>query len=546
MKTVIGQSACTSEKTAIRASWTRRAGRALYFLALPAVALTASAGAWAEVANYSLSTKTIYIQPGARSGSVTVLLHATNVNPEAMDKPLSTPVDLGKPDGDTKVGFEAAEMPRGKSSRTWLLTVDATRLPLNASQQRYIQVELAGETRTLDYTLSNLPTAAFEWTVVPLPAEFSQEAGKPIAIGVTVGPVPATNVSLSGTTLVEARTKHRLAGERLTLCRAPSGCDGTPLTLEPNRSHRLWLLPTGDDALIGKFSGTITLTAAEKPIGGTASATIFATTSARRWLGVAVILLGVAVGWGLTGPLRSWMRRLQLLRPAAVLVDKLAALRPRLDGSPGETAELRKALNGIEAELSEAVLEQEGHLPAHIPWPWSSDGPNPTAYRDYLQARSQQVACLDMLIEAVSDLRRLWAAAAPPDQPRYEAAINEIDELASARRTDAAALAQAIAAIMARAQPAAKGLRAPSAPAPTRYEQLTVATRRLSLAVWAGYAALTVALGAYVLVWTNNGFGVGLDYLDCLFWGAGLPAATQLAQATPATVATALGVSNAK
>jgi hypothetical protein len=49
------------------------------------------------------------------------------------------------------------------------------------------------------------------------------------------------------------------------------------------------------------------------------------------------------------------------------------------------------------------------------------------------------------------------------------------------------------------------------------------------------------------VVLSNLGFGLWTDYLMCFFWGFGLPTgATQLAQLTPGTIATSLGISLAR
>ena len=61
--------------------------------------------------------------------------------------------------------------------------------------------------------------------------------------------------------------------------------------------------------------------------------------------------------------------------------------------------------------------------------------------------------------------------------------------------------------------------------------------------VWGVLGTLATALGAYVVVFSNPGFGLMVDFLFCLFWGFGLPiGAQQLAQASIANVGSALGV----
>lgn len=50
--------------------------------------------------------------------------------------------------------------------------------------------------------------------------------------------------------------------------------------------------------------------------------------------------------------------------------------------------------------------------------------------------------------------------------------------------------------------------------------------------MWLIWALLTRCVDVAALLATNYGFGVGLDYFKCFFWGAGYPGR---AVATPAT-----------
>jgi hypothetical protein len=75
------------------------------------------------------------------------------------------------------------------------------------------------------------------------------------------------------------------------------------------------------------------------------------------------------------------------------------------------------------------------------------------------------------------------------------------------------------------------------------YERLTLEIASTSLWVWALFAVLATALGAYVVVLSNTGFGLSADFLLCFFWGVGVPiGAQQLAQSTTVSAGSALGV----
>jgi hypothetical protein len=79
---------------------------------------------------------------------------------------------------------------------------------------------------------------------------------------------------------------------------------------------------------------------------------------------------------------------------------------------------------------------------------------------------------------------------------------------------------------------------------PPSFEQLSIEIRDLSGIAWLVFGGLAVAVGAYVLIISNLGFGVPSDYFVCLFWGFGLPVGgQQLAQSTVGSVGSILGIS---
>ena len=85
---------------------------------------------------------------------------------------------------------------------------------------------------------------------------------------------------------------------------------------------------------------------------------------------------------------------------------------------------------------------------------------------------------------------------------------------------------------------------APSARAakPSSPEQLRIRIIEGSLVAWAILGVVTATTGAYVLIFSNQGFGTCLDIVGCLLWGAGLPAGAALAGSTTGTVSTALNL----
>lgn len=384
---------------------------------------------------------------------------------------------------------------------------------------------------------------AFSWTLTAPPAEIGLQQGEALGVGVAVGPVEATNVLVLQSALVETGSHRQLAEGRLTLCAdAAETCDGKPITLAKNRPHRLWLKPTSTGWFdVGKFSGTVTIAAAQKPAGESLTTTVYISSEWHRWAGVLALAIGVAVAWLVAVPVRARMQRNELLRPAAVLRERLRALSPRLLPLATMVPTLAARIRTISAELDPDALERAGYLPAGLPNPWTGSTADTEGYRTFLEAKSVQLACLALLVEAAVGLYALWLEAAPDRRPAIEEQLARLDTFAADDLTDLQALRARIRQVL---EQDTETVRASGrAERPETYEEITVELRRLNWLVWLVYGLLTAAVGAYALVWTNPGFGVPTDYWECLFWGFGLPAATQLMQAMPATVATSLGVS---
>jgi len=174
-----------------------------------------------------------------------------------------------------------------------------------------------------------------------------------------------------------------------------------------------------------------------------------------------------------------------------------------------------------------------------------------------------QLACgwkhLATRLECLLESRRshaVWARIPPAPSPAQLAAVaaacQQVDALSAVQPVPtASALISSLRPILSNLSTAlapqgaagvAPGPAAP--PQPRSFEQIGAEVRLLSGATWLIFGALATALGTYVLVLSNVGFGVPTDYLVCLFWGFGLPVGgTQLVQSTVGSASTALGFS---
>ena len=383
------------------------------------------------------------------------------------------------------------------------------------------------------------------WTITGLPQEIGLSQGDPLGFGISVGAHEATNIQVLQSTLVQKQSHRPLAEGRVLLCTtAVEACDGSPITLAPNKPHRLWLRPATTGWLdVGKFTGAVTVAGSQRPEGESLNTILHITSERHRLLGLLVLAIGVLVAWLVAVPVRARMQRAELLRPAIVLRDRLRALSARLLPMASMVPTLTARIRVTAAELDPNALERAGHLPSDLPSPWGGKGPDLEAYRNFIQVKGVQLSCLILLVEATTGLHALWLEAEPHRRAAIEDQLAKLDSFAEEDLTDLQALRARIRQVLEQ-EAAERGARAlGAAEKPETYEEITLELHRLSGLVWLVYGLLTTAVGAYALVWTNPGFGVPTDYWECLFWGFGLPAAAQLMQATPATVATSLGVS---
>jgi hypothetical protein len=404
---------------------------------------------------------------------------------------------------------------------------------------------------------------SFTWTVQPPPSAWSLAAGNPVSIEIMVGAVPATEVKLAVCSFVEQSTKTPLGCDRLQLCPQPAG-DCTPVPQLNSGAHPLFLRGTGSIDP-GTYLGSLTITSKEDPKGYTSPAiTLYQTTPGRRFLGVLAILFGVALAWWVTSYARSRVARDQALLPAALLSTQLVELRARLDASPARyrdrTAETRAAIQDLLDLLTEAYLEGRNFIPPRFPNPFGGTAVDGAGYKNHIEALNSTVALLALIVR--QGLVPAWTPWQPglPDalQTAIDTAVHDIDALAALAplpSLDAARqrIDAALAALNNALHPPAPGAVAfaaaaqGGAPPPLSFERLSVGLANLELSVWAVWFLVTGLAGSAALVFSNLGFGTPLDYVQCLLWGFGIPAAgQQLLQASVGSVSQAVGVSIVK
>jgi hypothetical protein len=510
--------------------------------------------------SFTILDPEIALAPGAPDGKGSMLLSAQKLDSTNITRPVDDPIALDTGLVPGGIQFTTKDLDHTDTTRQWLLMTDIKGLPNNVTQKRYLNFKFDGKTVTIPFTLTNKNPATFAWSV-KAPAEVSLPPGEPLEISVALQGVGATKVGLLQTSLQEQSRKRPVEGSWI-LCKDrvsdPAACAGQELNLPPHTSQRLWLYPAKGSTLIGKYMGNVVVTAAEKPEGETLTVTVYGTNACRQLLGVLAIMLGVFCAWLVTVYLQNRLNRDQLLLPAIMLRERFQELRDLLNNRPQsakdfDCAQTFQAFDKSERALSEKELDANNLLPTTMPNPFKGAGPNADGYKQLIALQGSRFESLQLIVK--SGFKAIWSRipAAPTDDQRKAittafTAVDNIsseDPLPSAHDLDPRLKTILTALDTALGNSQIKSLAAaPPAPQPRSSEQVTAEIRALSGLAWLVFALFATALGTYVLIFSNLGFGAPMDYLICLFWGIGLPiSGTTLAQSTTGSAATALGFS---
>ena len=364
----------------------------------------------------------------------------------------------------------------------------------------------------------------------------------------------ASKLRVAYTTLQDAGTAALLSPGQLLLCY--QGHCGPEVDLPARASSTVELRVDSTFRENGTFRGTVYLASAQAPAGvASFPLAVQSTTRGAQAAGALLILAGILVALLVTVWLRQRAVRAQAYLPAARLAQHAGDLRKELGrvargiGVPANTADpaaarfplATRTLDDLVAELGEDELAARGFIPARIA-PAAPAADNATEYQQFLTDTASQLAGVRVVVvRGIVPVAARWTS---PPEPKVDTALTELDAAAQ-QVTDTASAIALVAQIIARMEGRAANVVAEDmgpATAPT-VRAVTLALQRSTSALWIGWALVTWVTGIAVLVAVNYGFGAGLDYFKCFFWGLGLQAAgTQLDQLTPASVATAFHV----
>ncbi|WP_299750260.1 hypothetical protein [Devosia sp.] len=477
------------------------------------------------------------LEDGAATASDAMILEGHNLSETQMAATLGIR-ELGVPSGAAAVTVTPTEITSEEGGRRWVLTVEASGLEGEISQQRYLAIRLGDLVATFPYQLANTPSGTFTWTITGPHAEVGLGTDGAIDIAIAVTGRPATGVVLMQADLVGDET-HALVSGGWELCDAGDVCSpATELAFDANSANGLKLKPA--KPLVGKYTGSITIGSDQDPAGQTIAFTVYGTSLVLQSLGVLVVLLGVIAAWLTSTWAQNRINRSELLRPLIALSDRASALAARLAKLPAPiSAHVQTTRTQLAVLTGRSMIEEFDRnrlLPANFPVPGAGGEAWADEYKTALAARVERCSIIEFILDA--GLEPLVAFNTGENAPAIGAAAATIDmQSAMAKSLDDA---KAVIDVEIGAFSVAASVT--DTPVPTLAD-LALDVKRTSIVFWIVFGLLATALGSYVVVFSNAGFGLWTDFLFCLFWGFGLPVtATQAGQATMSTVGTALSV----
>jgi hypothetical protein len=507
---------------------------------------------------FSFAESPIRIPVNTQEGALEITLRSSVPQ---KTPPSLTDVELPHPPAAV-VRFEAINDPNLQAN-TWRYKIWISGLVLaNATQQRYAVVTYGDNKQTISYIITNVP-ASFSWNIsrVPEPWVGSNWLPTPICNEFTVTPKdsPATNVILGASTLVEQSTKEGISVGKLSLCRVDDGgCEtAEPINLSANVPSHLRICTA--EGFHGNFHGVITLASVQKPDGDTLLQSASFSSFLAKCGGLLLLCVGIYLAWWAKVWARARLERDQSLMPAILMRAQLAALQQILAGLQPKYRDapsfLIKGLQGLLDELSDSTLDSHQFLPPKFPSPYGYTV-DAAGYKAYLEARNPTLQLFSVLVKEgvvrarAEDNGRLTAE----QQMDIVDAIKKIDSIsANAPQPSPDQAFQSIQPILTNLHnilfpppagaPAAVVAPAPPPPAST-VETVQLQIQSISKGIWLLYGVLTALSGLAVLILSNPGFGIPLDFIFAFFWGFGLP--TTVSALAPGSTASALNISVAR
>lgn len=536
---------------------------ARWFLACCVVITTCCAAFVAVAAPGTFSfdpSPTVTIAAGQESGKVVFLLKLVG-DPAALDSVLELE-DRGAVDRpDIGIRFEPGQPNRQSGGLVWFVTTSVTAIPVNTTSVRYLTARYGGYTQVLSYTLSNKPAGVFAWKVKPPAEKRRWHANDVLRFSIDVGPVPATDVRLLNGSFLNSETLSGL-NDRFILCvDGVTPCPTGSIVLAANKSVDLLIKKEGEGTIEpGQYSGTFTVVAAEAPSGDSFPVTLYVSDPFMKVAGAALIVLGIFLSFIVGTWTQRRAERNARLRPAALLEEEAERLLCGFFdlGSPG-FPHAHKALEDVIAAVSQRNLQAKGFLGSVIPPLKGTEASAQAAqnYEAFLGEHAKRLTALAVISQAGNRALAMWAERKDETtRPLLERAQTALDNLAVEGfvpdRDALSAEAEKVLATLRGSLNKAFNLADDSEAGPAfivgySSQRIAYETEVLNLIGWLVFGFLSLAVGTYLLVFSNPGFGQLKDLLYCLLWGFGVPAAGEkLSTLNNGTIAQGFGLTMTK
>lgn len=494
---------------------------------------------------------TVRLLAGSQDGTSEISLKSAKA---LATPPIITDVGLPSPPAAT---VEFKPVNEGNASNIWRYRVIVSGLtPASTAQQRYATITVGdAKPQTFPYLLTNQVAGTFSWAISKMPDPWVASSWKGVCTSFTVTPKdsPATGVRIYST-LVEQSTKKAISIDNLKLYLMSD--DGVskrvaPFDLPANVTSQLQICTT--DGFHGNFHGLVTLASVQKPDGENILQNAQFSSFWAKLGGFLLILLGVLLAWVSKVWSRSRLERNQALIPVLMMRSQLEEVNNSINALPTDYRDLPVNIKGsiqiLLGELSDNTLDQKHFIAPKFPSPFG-DTTNSEGYKTYLEDRNPKIQLLSALVK--DGLRRAVAeddgTLTPAQKVFVKTAIGQIDQIAEAapQPSVSAALSQVEGIITTLKTNLEAPTAAPQAltPAAREFEIVQLEILSISKLVWLIYGILTALSGFAVLILSNAGFGIPLDFVFAFFWGFGLP--TTISALSPGSVASALNISVAR
>ncbi len=509
---------------------------------------------------FSFGEATLRLPTAQSKGTVDVLISAEATGKEPLPAETISVIDMTSKDapaGSPKVTFEVvAEAQAGPKTRSWFLRAAIEALPVNSAPlSRTALVTLGAFKRTLTYVVTNKPASSPDFTVVQ-PATWSSTEDKvAAAILISAGDQPLRGLRLAHAALSDKSQTASIPLQALDLCATATGACVAPSPIAAGSSETVYLRFKALQRPLGRYTGTVSLAVEARADAKPVTIEVNATSDIAKAVGTLVILAGIVVALTMSVWSRNRLQRLSALQPVAAARERierlLLALEPvRLDARV-DFDRTRSHFDLLRVEkLDEAALDAEGLLPKV--WSVSASATSAAALQERLKLLEPEIAGLAVMVRegALVLVTRLKAVSADDTQAtakrgRIIAAIRTLDD-PTKLATEQAAGSLVAAALQASVLPSGFEVFNASNPmgrVPLSVQRIIGEVEALSRVTWFVYAALTAVAGTATLILQNPGFGTGLDFVFCLFWGFGMPVTLEkLQQLSPTQTAKAVGI----